>query len=172
MDFLENLNSVFTAAVVPAGASVYRVASAVLLEGFGFIRCSWPMKQNLRLLPHVMELVGLLKWRTWVLVMLERTYLLASLAFSPRVSAPQHKLPAMLVIWEEFCLQNKETRLNWVFLKYFGEMLGSKVTWRPTSCIRCRRGHVPKSKVCLAYDACAALGNLSFKAVIAKLAWW
>lgn len=35
--------------------------------------------------------------------------------------------------------------------------------------IRCHRGHVPKSKVGLAQDAYAALGNLSFSNVIAKL---
>lgn len=38
--------------------------------------------------------------------------------------------------------------------------------------IRCHRGHVPKSKVCLAQDACVTLGNLSCSNVIAKLTPW
>lgn len=97
--------------------------------------------------------------------------LLAFLAFYPGVSVPWHKLPLMLVIWKEPRLKNDEASLmlNRVFLKCFGEILDSRVSWAPTFCNRCQKGHVPKTKVCLAYDACAALGSLSFSAVIAKL---
>lgn len=61
MDFLENLTSVFTAAVVPASPSVYQAASAMLSEGFGFIGCSELMKWNLRHFAHVIEVFALPK---------------------------------------------------------------------------------------------------------------
>lgn len=59
MYFLENTTSVFAAATVPAGVSVYWATSAALLQGFTFVGCSWLIKWNLRLFPRVMELLGL-----------------------------------------------------------------------------------------------------------------